>query len=203
MLYWDCLTLEASEHVPEGLQGDLQLENDYHQMLQMGINGAANLSDPKIVHRLYAAWYRLTVEFTARMLTKESDRLFAFAGMVSEMQKTLAKACELQSSIQEPDSYLAGLWRHDLWRGFLWTLVDQAYQNTGCSRLREPLAPTWSWASVTGFISYLVHENRIKDLEAPDPLVPVTWSWEVLCKIADVGEFLTNSADYNENLYGA
>ena len=138
--------MEASEQVPEGIQGDLHRSMSYHQMVQEGINGLADLSDPKIVNQIYAAWYRLTMEFTGRKLSKESDRFFALTGMASKMQKTLFKAYELQPSIQEPDSYVAGLWRRDLWRGLLWTLADLDYQNTGSTRLQQPLAPTWSWA---------------------------------------------------------
>lgn len=46
------------------------------------------------------------------------------------------------------DQYLAGLWRRDLIRGMLWSGMPET---TAATTYR---APTWSWASVDGFILY-------------------------------------------------
>lgn len=85
-------------------------------------------------------WPLLVMDFTRRDLTRESDRLPALSALVDWMQR------------QTNDIYLCGLRAADLRFELLW-YVDTSTQETH-QRLMEPYAPSWSWASVTGPITY-------------------------------------------------
>jgi len=91
----------------------------YMRIIQEGFTGVTDLSNEKEVNKLYAAWYRVIMQYTARQLTMETDKLVALAGLASEMQKVLNKAHDLQS-IKQADLYVLGLWRNQLWIGLLW-----------------------------------------------------------------------------------
>jgi hypothetical protein len=109
MLYFECLTMEASEQVPEGICRDLWKSMGYHSRLQEAIHGKANLSDKKVVDQLYSAWYRCMMEFTGRQMTMEGDRLFALSGLANEMQNVLDQAYETHSGLNQSDAYIAGV----------------------------------------------------------------------------------------------
>ncbi|KAF7943212.1 hypothetical protein EAE96_011148 [Botrytis aclada] len=74
-------------------------------------------------------WYSLANEYASRALTFETDRLFALAALVREI--------EAQSGF----TYWAGIWAEDAHAGLLWKTpgpgnIAAAYT-----------APSWSWAS--------------------------------------------------------
>jgi hypothetical protein len=75
MLNWDCVTMEASGHMPEGLSGQLHRSVDYQQRIQEAINEVVDLADEKAVNEIYAAWYHLTMEFRMRRLTQQKRRV--------------------------------------------------------------------------------------------------------------------------------
>lgn len=82
-------------------------------------------------------WYDLVRNYGLRHLTYERDR---FPGL-SALARTI--------SDQFPDQqYLAGLWKSDLHRGFLW--IPHAVGGSLLNHMRSHedgyIAPTWSWA---------------------------------------------------------
>ena len=95
---------------------------------------------------IYNFWYEQIVQlYTDRHLTKESDRLPAISALASTMQNAVL------------DDYLAGLWRHDLVRGLLWTTrrsPTSIPSQSSARRTREYRAPSWSWVSVQGAVDY-------------------------------------------------
>lgn len=83
-------------------------------------------------------WGKIVMNYSARHLTRQEDRLPALAGLASELQKVWK------------DSYLAGMWRNCLVAQLGW-LGTQRHQ----SRMKDPyIAPSWSWASFPGY-SYI------------------------------------------------
>jgi len=71
-------------------------------------------------------------------LTYETDRLVAIGGIAAEIHHSLKI------------EYFAGLWRRDFTRQLLW----QCLQWDHASRPEKYIAPSWSWASVTGAVTY-------------------------------------------------
>jgi hypothetical protein len=92
-------------------------------------------SAAKFLRDLYLEWPLLVMDFTRRNLTRDSDRLPA-----AWMQH------------QTDDLYLCGLWAANLPFELLW-YVETSTQEIH-RRMTEPYAPSWSWASVTGPVTY-------------------------------------------------
>ncbi|KAL7624112.1 hypothetical protein AAE478_005669 [Parahypoxylon ruwenzoriense] len=84
-------------------------------------------------------WQQLVEHYTSRDLTFETDRLVALAGMASKIPRL-------------PGDYIAGLWRDHLNTGILWKASGSPAR---CSRPAEYVAPSWSWASVSGKIRFV------------------------------------------------
>lgn len=84
-------------------------------------------------------WYDWISAYSARNLFDPRDKLPAFAGIA----KVIAKEMSVDS-----DAYIAGLWKQTFFEGLLWRRHDKA---TTLTRSKETfIAPSWSWASVTG-----------------------------------------------------
>ncbi|KAL8911007.1 MAG: hypothetical protein Q9171_003743 [Xanthocarpia ochracea] len=90
---------------------------------------------------LYNLWLLVMTKYTQRKLTYESDKLAALAGIASFFEICIG------------DRYLAGLFEGDILRSLLWRVMDP----TQAAAINPALAPSWSWASVTGAV----------DLEVP------------------------------------
>ncbi|KAI0143563.1 heterokaryon incompatibility protein-domain-containing protein [Xylariaceae sp. FL1272] len=99
-------------------------------------------------------WMELILPaYTTRTLTLHSDRLVAISAVASQFQARTG------------DTYLAGLWKCDLVYQLLW-------QHISCIEWRRPrrcelaeddipnASPSWSWASVKGFISFPDRRNQ-------------------------------------------
>jgi hypothetical protein len=93
-------------------------------------------------------WWRMVEEYSLRGLTKETDRLPAISGLARRME---------DPGLGE---YLSGIWQENLLWGLLWQ-CDGIGINSGMSsspgatkkrgsRSKISVAPTWSWASITG-----------------------------------------------------
>lgn len=114
-----------------------------------------DLEEPRQIDtkNLKEFWREIVEQYTQRQLTYHSDRLAALAG--------LAKRAHSGG----PDSvYYAGLWSDALPSTLLW-VVAWRFQSEGGSgyashRIEPQIAPTWSWASVTGRIEFVFwHRN--------------------------------------------
>lgn len=92
---------------------------------------------------LYRFWMSKVVQHYAhRNLTRYTDRLVAIQGVVSVLEKRLN------------DEYVYGIWKRDALWGLSWT-----------TRVAGPcvpldIAPSWSWASVYGRVSYGLWPER-------------------------------------------
>ena len=112
---------------------------------------ANHISSASSRGRLYERWYRLVAAYSDRKLTYAIDKLPAISGL----------AQDLEISISDPDEkYLAGLWLGDLAQGLLW--ISSATWNEdmqSIQRSRPYRAPSWSWASMDGQITWATHWN--------------------------------------------
>ena len=99
-----------------------------------------------------ASWRELVTSYSARDLTRASDRLPAISGIAAQVAK--------RSGLQ----YAAGLWKANLLRDLLWVTKYSKYSKypSGSLSNDHPLpkllqAPSWSWASIDGGISFCEH----------------------------------------------
>lgn len=103
-------------------------------------------------------WYQLVEDYASRSLTFPPDKLVAFSG--------LAKAFGRGSKAQ----YLAGIWSTNLPAALLWQVKDETATRPAY------LAPTWSWASLMGSISYdslrLESDGGSAQYEHPEDIYP-------------------------------
>jgi hypothetical protein len=85
----------------------------------------------------YLQWYSILKDYSSRKLTFPSDVFPALAGLATEFNHRLQ------------DQYIAGLWKADLLRGLLWTVLDPERAKSAIPYR----APTWTWASIIGQVS--------------------------------------------------
>lgn len=141
-LYWECTALLASESYPAGIPNDYDrnFERQYFTELKKLILGTHSKVDKDRVHML---WQHIIELYSKRGLSMETDKLVALAGAADQVSELLESRL------------LAGLWINWLWNDLLWWVNT----GTGSSRSRSVRpeqfkAPSWSWASINGPISY-------------------------------------------------
>ena len=160
-VYWICDTLEASEMFPGGSpdlrEGDALLQRTLKprplQCLKgmIACEGLMWFSHPTYNKTAYVSYYEsfwlswrsIVLDYTKRNLTFTKDKLAAIAGLASMIESKIDVR------------YIAGMWkvRHYLEQELCWRPGRPAY----CPRPfrpREYRAPTWSWASIEGDITY-------------------------------------------------
>ncbi|KFZ19332.1 hypothetical protein V502_03706 [Pseudogymnoascus sp. VKM F-4520 (FW-2644)] len=92
-------------------------------------------------------WREIIEQYTQRDFTFHSDRLAALAGLAGYIQ------------VRRPDiEYYAGLWSDELPSTLLW-VVEREIEfgrlwGNRSNRNTPPVAPTWSWGSVTGRVAF-------------------------------------------------
>ncbi|KAK7183022.1 heterokaryon incompatibility protein [Paraphaeosphaeria sporulosa] len=121
-------------------------------------------------------WYRFIQEATQRLVTKDTDRLPAVAGMASAMKHHIG------------GRYIAGHWEADIEKSLLWEIEELKFFRYESTALLPPIhqyyAPSWSWASIS---RPMTHGLAL----APDIL-----EGKVDCKVIDI-KFWPSSTDVN------
>jgi len=87
-----------------------------------------------------ATWHDFVQEYSTKQLTHEKDNFPALQGLMRRIY------------CSRDDEYYAGLWRNTIHQDLLWCAVN--YTRTG--RPMQWRAPSWSWASVVGGVSWPV-----------------------------------------------
>lgn len=137
-IFWDCLHYSASGRRPCGIIGDFSpgfrdLDDRTFRRLLLGLPAAG--IDPADA---YWQWRKAVAEYTRRSLTRRKDRLIALEGVASRMSQVLGDRCVL------------GIWSKDAVRSLIW-FSPPTSDTQGQPDIE---APTWSWASVSGPVSY-------------------------------------------------
>ena len=159
---WACRSENASERVPEGSSRYVGTTNEDRILrpVLVGLEdspphagkgrGDDQTKDiPPAGHattkntEVYDAWYDLVMLYGKCNLTVASDIFPAISG--------IAKAISHASG----DKYVAGLWKHDMHRGLLWTAPDSTASRRD---LRHTRAPSWSWASLPATCTFYVRQ---------------------------------------------
>ncbi|OAK93459.1 HET-domain-containing protein [Phaeosphaeriaceae sp. SRC1lsM3a] len=128
-LYWEC---RAKRYCECGHLSQLRQHIDpLRKMLANTSQKKNNAEGLNIV-----TWKDIVVSYTRLQLTYASDIFPALQGIANRWHGN------------EPGDYLAGLWRGDLMRDLLWR------SRLSGNRPNAYRAPTWSWASVVGWIDW-------------------------------------------------
>jgi hypothetical protein len=150
-LAWECAETHDCEcqFVPTGSSEHLRWKSELEWSPRMDKNESMILRNRWI-------WTNVVGEYTRRQLTYSTDRLPALAGIATTMKSDAAA------------DYVCGLWKSDLLNWLCWFVARHSNNpnitdTTPIVSRRQPyyLAPTWSWASVTGPISYGIEEPQV------------------------------------------
>jgi hypothetical protein len=150
-LLWQCRTMKGSSEVP---WHEMMRKHDEVFPLPLKLEDDEDFSPSGPAFRR-DHWYRLVEDYSSRYLTYETDKLPALAGLASNFQH----------EAQPHGKYLAGIWSSHLPSALLWRTVmpyserrgQKPTNPLGAFQPRRPQAyraPSWSWASVDGEISY-------------------------------------------------
>ncbi|KAI9162819.1 HET-domain-containing protein [Paramyrothecium foliicola] len=152
-LVWECRSKRTCEC--EGL--------DNYQNKSWGEERPVSISH-RLMQRsreeIYAWWKYFVVEEYSRLsLSFEMDKMPALSGIATKVAE------------QTGDTYLAGLWKEDLCLGLLWS-ADEPSDNPAGRKFDWEIdytksaqvaaqyrAPSWSWASIDGRVTYSVRET--------------------------------------------
>ena len=165
-LYWVCHTLEASEQFPKGVP-DLREGSDLlsHSLKPRSLQylksmiasehplwfyhwSHKNNSNMSPMEWFWLSWRSIVLDYSSRSLTLGKDKLAAIAGLASVIQG--------KNDIQ----YIAGMWNYRFFIEYeLCWKVSRKADGQQPFRPTEYRAPTWSWASVEGNISYMYKED--------------------------------------------
>ncbi|OCL09963.1 HET-domain-containing protein [Glonium stellatum] len=149
---WECHDLTASELYPFGLHG-LRLDSTIMQLRET-ISQSGSLVLLGETHKslgtsalpvdpgdFLLSWGLVVEMYTECALTFPGDKLVAIAGVTQPFTQMLGE-------------HLAGLWRYYLPFELLWS-VDSSLGDVAV-RPSQYRAPSWSWASVEGPVSYIM-----------------------------------------------
>jgi hypothetical protein len=130
---WECHTCQATESLPL-LNSNNRTLNDRRSGLSDFWDGVSS-KDPLL------RWREAVVNYSNRQLTKREDVLIAIDGIASVLREATQ------------DRYMAGLWSTTVALELAWSRHEYYRFHHPYSR-DASYAPTWSWASVQGAITY-------------------------------------------------
>lgn len=140
-VYWECHSLEAWDTNPSGKAALQANQSDQHMKRNLSLRGRQSAHLAGTDHGQYV-WLGLLVSYGSTVTTFPGDRLIA----MSALARDFALAFGLSD-----EAYKAGLWLPHCPLALCWSAFGTR------QRPRSYRAPTWSWASVDGNISYTWH----------------------------------------------
>lgn len=150
-LYWECNTLSASESSPMGIS----LLNDKNQdetwalrILRKTIGGS--IAPTELRDRIADIWKHMILNYSARHLTKRSDKMIALEGILNSLSGILK------------EKHVAGMWSHDLWSQLLWW-QDITSSPQSEAQHSDFSAPSWSWLNTNSPVFY---HSSLQDLSS-------------------------------------
>ena len=150
-LFWECEHMFASEAYPHGIETTRDREpSKFRRMLKRFSQGTAAVTTDSIHREPDVAWLSLVQEYTRCKLTKDEDILIAMSGLAKQWSATF------------PDQYLAGIWKQSLAEGLVWHGEARVPRYSGGECCPTWRAPSWSWASFKGAVSWNPHVIPLK-----------------------------------------
>jgi hypothetical protein len=154
-IFWDCITVSASESSPisASLLNELDPDETWALKLIRRILAGSTTGDT-LRARISDAWLEIIKNYSARDLSHQTDRLIALEGIVEPLKWILR---------EEP---IAGMWRGQLWRQLTYWMTAQDAESYSHHPKNTFLAPSWSWLSAHARLYYhnsLLGENPQKE----------------------------------------
>jgi hypothetical protein len=87
-------------------------------------------------------WMKVVVAYASRRLTFRKDVLPALSGLAKQFHRLAS----IGDTREYPGTYLAGMWRSDLFQQLLWYVPIENQSSDPISTTELP-APSWSWAA--------------------------------------------------------
>lgn len=149
---WECAELQATAQRPWRHDGIPERAPEREWQGWSGIVAesrhdsdlAKTASSLLSAYRCEKEWWEVVNDYTQRFLTKNTDKLAALSGMA-----------QLYSRNYFPrDRYVAGMWSSRLEQEIFWAVDNQMGEDFRDRRPAEYVAPSWSWASVSGRIKF-------------------------------------------------
>jgi hypothetical protein len=130
VLYYECVTSQQAEN------SGYRLPERFSLPALVADYGSLKPVDSDHQRRdLLSDWYKIVMVYTERSITHPLDKLPALQGIAEIYRRVI------------DDDYVYGLWKSDLYMGLLWHGGITRYQ-------RHYRAPSWSWASLDGVVSW-------------------------------------------------
>jgi hypothetical protein len=128
-MYWECQEVSACERYPSGVSAEvLHLLED--QQLK-------RTTAPKV-----DTWMKIAEDYSHRLLTHNSDKLVALSGIAMALGERTGQ------------EYICGFWKPHIEAQLCWCVKVELASGTPPVRSREYRAPSWSWLSIDGAITF-------------------------------------------------
>jgi hypothetical protein len=159
-MFWECRTDNYCETFPDGLpfmvrESSTLVSKQVYERFKRATS-VSNIEIGRLRHvrnkglqaKIEVFWEILVTDYSRCKLTKAQDKLIALAGVTEDVWKLQ------RANLRVDGVYLAGIWKQYLPHSLLWKVKPEG------KRPEVYCAPTWSWASVVGLISW--DNNRWK-----------------------------------------
>lgn len=143
-MLWECEEMNACETCPGGI--DEHRSDGSEPDIQVARKGLPRHAD---LDFLGEVWRPLVQSYTSGALTRFSDKPVAISGIADEAHSY-------------GRTYAAGLWREEIERQLLWQVSHHRKDSPhSCTRPAHTyVAPSWSWLSVDGEISFFTSSTE-------------------------------------------
>ncbi|KJK64553.1 ANK ankyrin repeat protein [Aspergillus parasiticus SU-1] len=158
---WECRAFKASEGWPaRDISGEL---SEGYSGYNLRILDRIQAQD---THEIYTSWLNTVRDYASRSLTKYEDTFPALGGLARIVHGYVH--CD----------YVAGMWAADLRRSIAWVPGEGPNDDSSStSRHATYVAPTWSWASVVGKVSF--EQAKALSRDVTDETVAVIDGWRI------------------------
>jgi hypothetical protein len=142
-MFWQCWgdadSAQACEAFPKGTPMALGFERAHQKGLVASLLAEER---QKNAVDLYLYWHSLVQAYSRCGITRKTDKLVALTGIAQKYALAL-----------QGDVYVAGLWQSQLIIELCWEVDTTPLSGSPQSeRYESEVAPSWSWASVSGYI---------------------------------------------------
>ena len=142
-MYWHCTSLHESE------DGLVSVENVADSPIPLPSLGPVVRHGEQSKDMLYESWQVSMKGYSARNITKSTDKLAALAG-ITEMFKNAVD-----------DDPLVGLWKGDVCRGLMWGVPVGRHGAIESEVVEQLNVPSWSWVKMMGEIDLSVADTEL------------------------------------------